>query len=183
MALEDLLERIAVALEKSNELRAQHTVMVDAFAKEARKKRLDKESDTISQTLTDHPEVNSEPVEKNSSTRDYQKAAVEEAFKDKTATTEVDAKAKPEKEKPKYDFNKEIRQPFVELLNKTKDKHGAKDATRLGRKMLKEFTGQDVEVLSAKNLPEAKYEEFLAAVKEQRSYVLDDERYAGFDKD
>lgn len=155
MALEDLLERIAVALEKSNDLRAGYVNrLLEGNLPE-----------TISQTLTDHPKVDSEPVEK---TEGKEKA---------------EPKAKPEKGKPKYDFNKEIRQPFVDLLNTTKNRRGPKDATQLAKKLLKEFTGQVEEPLTVKTLPEAEYEEFLAEVKKQRSYVLDDELYAGFDKD
>lgn len=149
MALEDLLERIAVALEKSAALQEEHLNFV-----------IRTQTGVINQTITHD-------------------LAERKAHMLRQAEEIMAA----EKEKPKYDFNKDIRAPFVALLNKTKDKHGAKDATRLGRKMLMEFTGQDVEVLSVKNLPEAKYEEFLAEVKKQRSYVLNDEEYAGFDKE
>jgi len=136
MALEDLLERIAVALEKNAALQEEHLNFVVRT----------QQTGTISQTLTDHPGANNESIEKAE------------------AKEKAEQKAKPEKEKPKYDFNKEIRQPFVELLNTTKNRRGPKDATQL-------------------TLTEVKYEEFLAAVKAQRSYVLDDERYAGFDKE
>lgn len=155
MALEDLLERIAVALEKNAALQEEHLNFVVRT----------QQTGTISQTLTDHPGANNESIEKAE------------------AKEKAEQKAKPEKEKPKYDFNKEIRQPFVDLLNITKNRRGPKDATQLAKKLLKEFTGQTEEPLTIKTLTEVKYEEFLAAVKAQRSYVLDDERYAGFDKE
>lgn len=75
--------------------------------------------------------------------------------------------------KPKFDFNKEIRAPFVELLNLARDKAsiGAKGATQLARKLLQEYTTDPNSPLSAKTLPEDKYEEFLAALAEHTEHI------------
>ena len=75
--------------------------------------------------------------------------------------------------KPKFDFNKEIRAPFVELLNLARDKAsiGAKGATQLARKLLLEYTTDPNSPLSAKTLPEDKYEEFLAALAEHTERI------------
>lgn len=78
-----------------------------------------------------------------------------------------------EQSKPKFDFNKEIRAPFVELLNLARDKAsiGAKGATQLARKLLLEYTTDPNSPLSAKTLPEDKYEEFLAALAEHTEHI------------
>ena len=75
--------------------------------------------------------------------------------------------------KPKFDFNKEIRAPFVELLNLARDKAsiGAKGATQLARKLLQEYTNDPSSPLSAKTLPEDKYGEFLAALAEHTDRI------------
>jgi len=154
MTIEALLERIAVALEKSNELRHAQILQV----------------------------ANS-PV----GLRDYQKAAIDEELNEpdeerkthKIAGGKEGSETKPEKksekEKPKYDFNKEVRGPYVDLLqNVAKSRLGPKETTKLARKLLKEFTGQIEEVLSIKTLPEDKYEDFVAAVKDYKSQILND---------
>ena len=76
-------------------------------------------------------------------------------------------KPQPEKEKPKFDFNKEIREPFVALLLATKDhpQKGPKAANKLGRELLIKYSTDPDTNLSAKTLPEDKYDEFLAAVE------------------
>ena len=53
-----------------------------------------------------------------------------------------EAKPQPEKEKPKFDFNKEIREPFVALLLATKEhpQKGPKAATKLGRELLIKYS-------------------------------------------
>lgn len=147
MTIEALLERIAVALEKSNELRVQPTVGVDNYSKEMRKAALNRAAETES---ADKP-----PIEKDE--------------------PETKPEKKAEKEKPKYDFNKEVRGPYVDLLqNVAKSRLGPKETTKLARKLLKEFTGQIEEVLSVKTLPEEKYEDFVAAVKDYKSQILND---------
>lgn len=92
----------------------------------------------------------------------------------KPATSEkIKAPQKEQAEKPKFDFNKEIRAPFVELLNLARDKAsiGAKGATQLARKLLQEYTTDPNSPLSAKTLPEDKYEEFLAALAEHTDRI------------
>lgn len=92
----------------------------------------------------------------------------------KPATNEkIKAPQKEQAEKPKFDFNKEIRAPFVELLNLARDKAsiGAKGATQLARKLLQEYTTDPNSPLSAKTLPEDKYEEFLAALAEHTDHI------------
>ena len=76
-------------------------------------------------------------------------------------------KPQPEKEKPKFDFNKEIREPFVALLLATKDhpQKGPKAANKLGRELLIKYSTDPDTNLSAKTLPEDKYDDFLAAVE------------------
>ena len=78
-----------------------------------------------------------------------------------------EAKPQPEKEKPKFDFNKEIREPFVALLLATKDhpQKGPKAANKLGRELLIKYSTDPDTNLSAKTLPEDKYDDFLAAVE------------------
>lgn len=77
-----------------------------------------------------------------------------------------EAKPQPEKEKPKFDFNKEIREPFVALLLATKDhpQKGPKAAKELGYELLSKYSTDPNTNLSAKTLPEDKYDDFLAAV-------------------
>lgn len=92
----------------------------------------------------------------------------------KPATSEkIKAPQKEQIEKPKFDFNKEIRAPFVELLNLARDKAsiGAKGATQLARKLLLEYTTDPNSPLSAKTLPEDKYGEFLAALAEHTGHI------------
>lgn len=92
----------------------------------------------------------------------------------KPATSEkIKAPQKEQIEKPKFDFNKEIRAPFVELLNLARDKAsiGAKGATQLARKLLLEYTTDPNSPLSAKTLPEHRYEEFLAALAEHTDRI------------
>lgn len=92
----------------------------------------------------------------------------------KPATSEkIKAPQKEQTEKPKFDFNKEIRAPFVELLNLARDKAsiGAKGATQLARKLLLEYTTDPNSPLSAKTLPEDKYEEFLTALAEHTDRI------------
>lgn len=78
-----------------------------------------------------------------------------------------EAKPQPEKEKPKFDFNKEIREPFVALLLATKDhpQKGPKAAKELGYELLSKYSTDPNTNLSAKTLPEDKYDDFLAAVE------------------
>lgn len=78
-----------------------------------------------------------------------------------------EAKPQPEKEKPKFDFNKEIREPFVALLLATKDhpQKGPKAANKLGYELLSKYSTDPNTNLSAKTLPEDKYDDFLAAVE------------------
>jgi len=96
----------------------------------------------------------------------------------KPATSEkIKAPQKEQAEKPKFDFNKEIRAPFVELLNLARDKAsiGAKGATQLARKLLLEYTTDPNSPLSAKTLPEDKYEEFLTALSEHTERIRNPE--------
>lgn len=85
----------------------------------------------------------------------------------KAPQKDVETKTQPEKEKPKFDFNKEIREPFVALLLATKDhpQKGPKAAKELGYELLSKYSTDPNTNLSAKTLPEDKYDDFLAAVE------------------
>jgi len=82
------------------------------------------------------------------------------------AKPETKAKAEAKADKPKIDFNKDIRALFLSLLTTSKDRAdiGPKGAADIARGLLKEFTTNPNEPLSAKTLPEDKYDAFIAAV-------------------
>lgn len=84
---------------------------------------------------------------------------------EKIKAPQKDVETKPEK--PKFDFNKEIREPFVALLLATKDhpQKGPKAAKELGYKLLSKYSTDPDTNLSAKTLPEDRYDDFLEAVE------------------
>ncbi len=99
-------------------------------------------------------------VEKSSKTKEP------ETTKAETKPAETKAKPEAKADKPKLDFNKDIRAVFLTLLTTAKDRAdiGPKGAAQIAIKLLTDFTTNPKEPLSAKTLPEDKYDAFIEAV-------------------
>lgn len=87
--------------------------------------------------------------------------------------TSPERRADKDNAKPAIDFNKDIRAPFVALLNLAKNHPdiGPQGATQLGKKLLTKYTTDSTVPLSVKTLPADKYDEFLADVEDRTAKI------------